>query len=358
MKARTFEPLTLSLLGLLAVNTACNNPASSAPATVSKDATTFSVETVAAKTRPVDRFITLTGSLIPNQESEVAADAAGKVVATYLDRGRFVKKGEPLAKLDSQQAELSASAAQASLGLARTEQAQASKDCERAEFLFREKAISQAEYDRSKTACEARQWSIQAAETQAKMAEKMVRDAVIRAPFSGVVAERYLDVGEYVMPASRVALLVEINPLRLELTVPESASGSIKEGQEVRFRVTALPGEFTAKIRYLGPQVRRNSRDLVVEAIVENEGALKPGMFATAKVALSTAELPLVPRAAVRSESGTHRVFVLKDNRLVERVVQLGELLGEDYVIEQGVDAGEQVVSPVRADLFDGALVK
>jgi membrane fusion protein, multidrug efflux system len=318
------------------------------------------VATTIVAQKAVPRYLTLTGSLIPNQDSDVAADGVGKVVQVFVERGSFVKAGAPLVRLDARNAELSSSAAKAALEIAKAERTLAQKECDRADMLFKERAISSAEHDRSRTACEARGWSIEAASTQARIAEKALGDTIVRAPFAGQVADRYVSVGEFVGPGAKVATLLELEPIRLELSVPEAALPAIKEGQNVEFEVAGYPGErFTGSVRYLGPAVRRASRDQLIEAVVENhDRRLRPGMFATARIGVQSAELPLIPATAIKKEGTSERIFVVKAGRLEERLVQIGERSGDQVAIENGVAAGEHVVTSVTAELKDGLAVR
>ena len=111
-------------------------------------------------------------------------------------------------------------------------------------------------------------------------------DTAVRAPFAGLVAERAVSVGDYVTKGMRVATVVSIDPLRVELTIPEQTIAQIKVGQPVRLTVDAYPGEtFPATVRFVSPAVRADQPALTVEAVAPNkDGRLKPGLFATALI--------------------------------------------------------------------------
>jgi membrane fusion protein, multidrug efflux system len=319
------------------------------------------LETVAVAEREVPRFLTLTGTLVANQKADVAADAVGKIQRTFVERGSFVKKGELLAVVDARSAALTQAEASAEARAARVRSQQATADCERSGRLFQEGSISKAEYERQGAQCEASQWSKQAAEARASQAGRALGDSSIRAPFAGIIMERLVAAGEYVRPDTRVVSLVDIDQLRLELTVPESAVGSVAEGQTVTFRLASFGDrEFPARIRYVGPAVRRMSRDLVVEAILENaDHKLRPGMFAAAKVALGTAPTPVVPLTALREEGSARRVFVVgPDKHLEERIVEAGGELGDVVAIVRGVTSGERVVKVAGSDVRDGLRIQ
>jgi membrane fusion protein (multidrug efflux system) len=318
------------------------------------------VDTVTVSQRTLPRFLTLTGTLLPNQKADVAADVSGKIQKTFVERGSFVTQGFALASVDPRSAAISTTEASAQARALEAQSNLASADCERAEKLFRDGALSQAEHERQAAQCQATGWSKKAAQARAQLAGKMLGDSTIRAPFSGIISERLVTVGEYVRPDTRVVTLVDIDTLRLELTVSESDIGNVHEGQVVGFHVASFGDEdFSATVKYVGPALRRASRDLLVEASLDNAARkLKPGMFATAKIELGTYDSPVVPATAVREEGSTRHIFVVKEKKLEERVVETGEQVGDVVAIAKGVAPGEQIVARNGSDLKDGSSVQ
>ncbi len=333
-----------------------------APATSAAAAPALAVKTAAVVAQALPRTLTLTGTLTANRESGVAADLAGKVAEIFVERGSRVRAGTPLASLDRRQADLVEDEARSQAAAVASQSALAQSECARAEKLFAEGAINQAEFDRSKTQCQAAALSAQAAEARSQLAGKTVTDLVIRAPFAGVIADRFINPGEYVRPDSKVATVVQLHPLRLELSVPEHALSAFGVGAEVAFSVAAWPGQsFTGKVRFIGATVRRATRDLLVEAVVDNKDErLRPGMFAVAEVKLGEVVLPVVPRTALRTDAraGTDRLYVVQSGRVEERLVHTGAAAGELIAIQAGVKAGEQVVLAPATNLRDGMPVR
>jgi membrane fusion protein (multidrug efflux system) len=347
---------------VLALLFGCKKPEGKAELTSAKqDAPAVAVQTAPVEERAMPEHLILTGTLRASQESEVAADAAGKVTATFVERGQAVKRGERLAVLDSRGAAISASAASAQQNLAQAQLEQARRECERVKSLKESGSISQAEYDRVTAQCQTTQWQVAAAQAQAQNAQKIVGDAVIKAPFDGVVGERYVNVGQYVQPSTRIVSLYTPDPLRLELTVPEQNVGALKVDMPLEFTVTSYGDEkFRGSVKFIAPNIRPTTRDLVVEAFVPNrEARLRPGMFALAHLQVGEKKLAAVPADAVRKDaSGDARVFVVADKRIQERVVQVSSEAGGWAGIGAGVKPGENVVLKPGADLRDGARVQ
>ena len=355
--------LSLSLSGLSGCSRSAaeSSAPSRPPASPSGEAPPVAVKIVSSHELKVPRVLTLSGTLIGSEESDVAAGAAGKILATYVERGSVVKKGAVLVRLDARALDAQAREAQAQLGSLKAQQAQAILDCERTDQMFKKGAIAKADYDRAQTACQTTKWSVSAAEARRTLTAEALRDTEIRAPFSGLVVERKVSAGEYVRVDSQVVTLVAVDALRVELTVPESDVTQIRQGMTVEFHTTAGAGGagHKGKIRYVGPSVRRQTRDAIIEALVDNVGHdLRPGMFVTAKLALGEQSLPAVPESAVRAEGVLRHVFVAQGGRLEDRLVQAAETQNGQVPILSGLKAGEPVVADLTPDLRDGARVK
>jgi len=160
---------------------------------------------------------------------------------------------------------------------------------------------------------------------------------------------------------AHVATVVRVDPLRVELTVPEQAISLIKDGQAVQITVDAYPGEtFAAKIRYVSPSLRTDQRALTVEAVAANsDGRLKPGLFATASIQQPAgAPALLVPTSAVETIAGTSRVYVIRGDKVEERIVTLGQPVGQQVEIASGLVSGETVAAAPKGHLSDGQDVR
>jgi RND family efflux transporter MFP subunit len=327
----------------------------------------------------------------------VAAEVAGRVTETPVERGTPVSNGAVLVRLsstetDAQAREAQANAAQieARLGLAagsafdvdrvpEVQNAKASYDLAKSEFerirsLLDQRVVSQSEFDQRRTQMEAARQQHEAAKNGASqqyqallsararvaLADKAVADTVVRAPFTGTVAERSVSVGDYVTKGMKVAVVVRVNPLRVQLTIPEQFISMVTKGMPVSFAVVAYPDrEFTGTVRYISPGLEANQRALTIEAVVPNpDMVLKPGLFATARLA-EAAKTPavLVPASAVQTSAGTSRVYVVDGDHVEERIVTIGQRVAEQVEVSNGLSAGERVATSNVAQLADGTKV-
>ena len=392
----------LSRLALLAVVatvalTGCGGSGTDVAA-VGADAGAVAVTVATVVEEPITRFIRVSGTLVAQEKAEVAAEIAGRVEATPIERGSRVGAGAELIRISA--AEVSAQATEAQANVAQIEErlgmasgdafdvervpevanAKAARELaltelSRARMLKDQQLLSAADFDQREAQANAaaRQYdtgrngalqqyqSLQAARARATLTQKAVADAVVRSPFAGAVAERLVSVGDYVTRGTKVASVIRVDPLRVELTVPAQFVAEVAAGRAVTFTVDTYPGEtFTGTIRYVSPSINADSRSLVVEALVGNEdGRLMPGFFATARIEQASRQPALlVPAAALRTSAGAARVFVVtgaaENRRAEERVVAVGQAVGDRLEIASGLKAGEQVVVQGVAQVVDG----
>jgi membrane fusion protein (multidrug efflux system) len=244
-------------------------------------------------------------------------------------------------------------------------------DFERAGMLYERKLLSKSEYDArqaqadsaqrqyetARNGAEQQRQALAGARARLSLARKAVADTVVRAPFAGVVAERLVSVGDYVTRGTKVATVMRVNPLRVELTVPAQFISAVAVGRPVTLEVDSYPGQsFTGQVRYVSPGVRADSRALVVEAAVPNaKGLLKPGQFVTARIEQGKpTPAVLVPAAAVVTTSGTSRVFVVVDDHVEERIVTTGQQVGDKVEATSGVTPADVIAVTNVAKLSDG----
>ena len=300
--------------------------------------------TIAAVEQPIKRFIRVSGTLNAQEDAEVAAEVAGRVIATPVERGSRVGANTELIRIaaaegEAQAAEARANAAQieARLGVSAGEPFVAERvaevanaratlqlsrtELERAQRLHQQQLLSQSEFDQKKAQTESaeRQYdvarngavqqyqSLLAARARVTVAQKALADTTVRSPFAGVVGERFVSVGDYVTRGTKVASVMRVDPLRVELTVPEQYVSAVATGRTVTFEVDAYPGEtFTGQVRFVSPSVTADTRALTIEAIVPNAaGRLKPGFFATAQIEQASDG----PRRAGAGDRGAHRLW-------------------------------------------------
>jgi len=397
------RPVTVLSLSALLVASTCLLPActsadgKAAAASQTSQPASVAVAATPAAEEPITRVIRATGSLTAEEQADVAAEVAGRIVATPVERGTAVGAGAVLVRISAteadaqaQEAEANAAQIEARLGITpghpfdvdavpEVQTAKAALDLAINEFnriksLLAQRVVSQSEYEQRQTQMEssrqqfeaarnaaAQQYqALQAARARVTLAQKTLSDTTVRAPFAGLVEERLVSTGDYVTKGMKVAVVVRVNPLRIQLTVPEQFVSAVKVGAPVTFQVDAFPGrDFTGTIRYVSPALETTRRALTVEAVVPNtSGELKPGLFATARIDQpEQTRAVLVPADAVQTTAGTSRVYVVNGGHAEERIVTTGQQVDSRIEIATGLKAGEKVATKNVAQLFDGAKV-
>ncbi|HET9619987.1 MAG TPA: efflux RND transporter periplasmic adaptor subunit [Kofleriaceae bacterium] len=318
------------------------------------------VPLVVAAEAPTPDILTLTGTIAADQRSEVTADTQGKVVAVLVERGQRVKMGQPVVQLDVRSNALSAREAQANLAAARATKQLNDEECKRTQVLLDKGAITKSDYDKQMAQCTSTGEQVSAAQARADMIIKTVADGLVRAPFDGVVTEKSVAPGEWVQPGKTLFTLVDDDPLRIELSVPEASVSKIKRDQKVDlYAVAASDGKvYTAKVSRIGGEIGK-SRALIVEATLDPQTDLVPGMFAEAHIIVGETPRPVVPKAAVVQRGKLYHTFVDVKGELVDQIVQVGPATQPDqYAILQGVNKGDKVVANAKADkIADGLKV-
>jgi RND family efflux transporter MFP subunit len=356
--------------------TGCGGAGDAPAAAELRNLVTVAVAPVTGRDEPVT--IEATGSFEPLESSDVAPEASGRVLATPVDVGQFVREGAPLVRIQGvdaglrlDEARAAIARAEATLKLAESQNALAQTTAQRYAALVASGDVSRTVADQARTEAETSvqnvataRASLAQARAQFALAEKAVADVVVAAPFSGFISDRKVSVGEYVQPSTAVVTLLKIDPLRLRLTLPGVQAGQVAVGQAVTARVDTFPDRrFEGRLTAINPQISAEARSFTIEARVPNpDAALKPGMFAVATIDQGrTQRTLLVPRRAVVEDVNTnsYRVYVVDDqNRARLRVVQLAARQEGDTIrLLDGVKEGERVATSNLADLYDGVEV-
>jgi multidrug efflux pump subunit AcrA (membrane-fusion protein) len=357
------------------------------------------VKVEAAQVRDVRRQVDVVGTLAAREEVVVSAEVPGRVSRIVHDLGDRVAAGAPLLELDGEKLQYRADGQRATLDQARArygasgdgelppldkvptvvstaaQMADAQQQLERARNLGSRNLLSrsdletaQTRFDTAKAAhdqalASARQLraDIEAQSSSLRLAQRELRDAVIRAPFDGYVAERLVSPGQYVQPQAPVMRIVRLQPLKLTAEVPEKFAPWIETGRDMAVRVDAFPQQvFAGKVVRIAPGVNLKSRAFAIEGEVPNpDGKLKPGTFARVQITTDRVERAItIPVAAVQSRYGTNRVFVVTEGQIAGREIVLGDRLGDRVEVSQGLEAGIQIVASDVELLADGMKVK
>jgi len=305
------------------------------------------VEAAAARSDTVVDAILATGQIEALQSIELRPDVEGRLVQILVREGSPVARGTPLFKIDD--AELKAQTAQVE-----AERDLARQSLTRTRDLLSQKASSQAELERAEA-------TMRSSEAQLDRLKVRLDRTLVRAPFAGVMGQRFVSLGDYVTSDTRLAALQTVSPQRATFRVPERYAEQLNPGQQVTFRVASLPGrEFTGKVDFVDPVVQLPGRTILVKARVPNpRRELQSGMFIEAR--LATAVRPnavVIPEDAVLPLQGSNFVWVVADGKATRRQVELGVRTPGFVEVRSGVENHEQVVVGGQERLAEGAPVQ
>lgn len=314
---------------------------------------------VTVESRALARTLALTGSLAPFTEATVKAKVAGELVAVTVREGEAVKAGQVLARIDPTEVQARVAARQADVEAARAQLVWAEKNRNQQKALLEKAFISQSAFDNIQSNHDVAVARLRAAEAELVVARKSLGDAVLVAPFAGIVSQRLAQPGERVALDARVIAIVDLSRMQLEANVPPSAIGEVRVGQPLRFVVEGF-GErgFEGRIERINPAASAGTRSISVYAVIENpQGVLRGGMFARGALRLGQVEGALaIPASAVREDSGQAYVYLLQDGQVRRRNVKTGtaDAAGLTQVTE-GLAAGDRIVRVNLGALRDGA---
>ncbi|MEO6035801.1 MAG: efflux RND transporter periplasmic adaptor subunit [Verrucomicrobiota bacterium] len=343
------------------------------------------VRTMKAEVRPMERTITVTGSFNARERATLSVKVPGRLEKIEVDVGSIVKKGDLLAQIERvdyelrvRQAEATLAQAQARLGLAAqgdddkvdlektpvVQQAkavldEAVKNRERVKQLAREKISAQSELDAVEAAytvalgkeqdalqdVRERQALLVQRRAELNIARKQLADSTILSPFDGIVQQRRASLGEFLEMGTPLLVVAAIDPLRLQLQIPERESARVAPGQPIRISVGGNTNIYSAALSRVSPMLSESNRMLVAEADVRATSALRPGLFAEASIVINTNDPALcIPETAISSFVGLEKAFIVREGKALEKSISTGRRERGFVEVLSGVKAGDSVI--------------
>src|SRR3954469_24359535 len=296
------------------------------------------------------------GTVAAVQGVTVSADLPGVVDRISFDSGRSVQKGDILVQLDTRQEQAQLAGAESQLQLARLNH-------ERMKGLVQQDAVSRAEYD---TAAAAQQ------QAEAKLSEirATIERKTIRAPFSGVLGIRQVNLGQYLTAGAPIVPLQSLDPIYVNFAVPQQNGSQMRVGRTIRVSSNAAgDGEFTGRISAIDAVIDQATRNVQVQATLANSGArLRPGMFVQTQVILGAAQRVIaLPASSINYAPYGDSVFIVGDMKneqghayrgVRQQVVKLGPARGDQIAVLSGINTGEEVVTSGVFKLRNGAPIQ
>lgn len=335
------------LLALLLSGAGCKPGKPGAATGAAAGGNAVRVVAVPARIAPVQEIVPLVGSVTPNESVEIKAETDGLVKEIGFNEGDTIDAGTLLVALDETKLAAALSESEANLKLSEANFA-------RAEQLLRDKLISQQEFDQTSA-------TFTMMRSLVELRRRTLRDTRIYAPFRGTVAARLVSPGQVISRNTTLTMLVDLETVKVELSVPERYLGQIRPGQTISFAVDAYPGQkFSGTVFFVSPQLDAATRTALVKARVPNpDRRLRGGMFAKLDLEVRLRDAALViPEPAIVANGDNTLVFVVDARtNAVMKPVKVGLRLAGKAEITQGLSAGELVVVEGAQKLRPGAPV-
>jgi len=338
-----FTWILAGVTGCLAL-TGCNKKNGAGP----QGPPVVQVVAVDAKLQPVTESLSLVGSITPSEMVEIKSETDGIVQEINFKEGERVEKGQLLVRLDESKPAATVAEAEANFKLSQA-------NFERSQQLFKDKLISQQEFDQAAAIFNVNQASLD-------LKKRELMDMRIYAPFAGIVGARQISPGQVIMRSAILTWLVDLDTVKVEVNVPERYLQELKIGRPLEFSVASHPGEkFRGEVYFVSPQVNENLRTALVKARIPNSDAkLRGGMFASLELTLQVrASAIVIPEPAIMSNGDNFSVFIVdKDGNAQIRPIQVGIRLAGKAEVLKGLNAGDKVVVEGIQKLRPGGAVK
>jgi RND family efflux transporter MFP subunit len=343
------------------------------------------VKTAKVEQTPFGEAVTANGTLAAYDQTTASVKVPGRLRTISVDLGTVVRRGQVIAQVEAQDYNLRIQQAEAALAQARARvglspdgkddkvtpeqtgtvrQAQAVLDeartsRDRAAKLVEQGIVARSEFDtvnanykvalsRYQDAIEEirnRQALLAQRRSELSLARQQLADTNVYSPMDGIVQQKRASVGEYLAAGAPVVDIVRMDPLRLRAEVPEREAQSVRSGQNVRVTIDGDANVYIGQIKRLSPVIAQQTRMLLVEADVRNNGRLRPGAFAHAEIVTNDAKMAVtVPNSAIVTFAGIEKVIVVQDGKALEKPVTTGRRSGEWTEIVSGISVGDEVV--------------
>lgn len=304
--------------------------------------------------REIGRLIPVSGSVRPLVYATVKSRHSADIARVHVQEGERVTTGQLLVTLDTADLRARLDAQKASLAEAQARLRLADKTQENNQLLLARNFISHNAVDASRSGVDVSAANVNAAQAQVAIAQRALDDALVRAPFAGIVAKRMVNAGEKAAPDTPLLQIVDLSRMEIEALVPLSEIPMVRVGQGISFTVDGFDKRsFNGTVDRISPAAELGSRAISVFVSLPNaDGALRGGMLASGKLAIAArAPVNTLPGSAVQEEGGQFFVYTVKQGRLDRRPVVIGSRSPDSGLVEitEGPPAGTDVVA-VKAE--------
>lgn len=302
------------------------------------------VEVAVAKNGTISSSLITTASLEPDRQVTLIAETNGTVDRLLVEEGNGVREGQLLAVLSEREKAVK-------LEQAKIRVENAKQELERKDASFKARIISESEYDKAK-------YEMEVAIAEQNAAQVELDRTTIRAPFSGIITERFIEKGQNINPEDKLFTLADVNPLEAKVYLPEKEIFGVKTGQSVQMALNSQKNvKFEGTVRQINPAVDPKTGTVKVTVEINKvPQEVRPGSFVDVKMVTRKHDNALlIPKKALLEEAGERFVYVIENNKATRRVVTIGFTDDVNAEILSGVSEAENVVIAGQGSLRDGS---
>jgi membrane fusion protein (multidrug efflux system) len=306
----------------------------------------LNVDALLLQPQSIQNTIRISGTLLPNEEVTLYSETAGKITKIHFQEGRSVRKGELLVKIND--AEL-----QARLQKVMYDKKLAIDNEYRQRQQFEDNLISQEAYDVAATA-------LNTIKAEIDLIEAQIDKTEIRAPFSGSIGLKYVSEGSYISTNRRIANLIDMNPIKIEFSVPEKYAGKVQVEDRITFTVQGSEQLYDAKVYAIESRLDPLTRTMTMRAVTPNTGGkLIPGSFAQVRLIIEENENAImIPTHALIPELGGQKVFLYKSGVAEPVAVETGMRTEQMIQVTRGLQPGDTLITSGMLQLRLGLAVE
>jgi len=294
----------------------------------------------------LDNIVRTSGTVVAFEDVDLVSETSGRVIKIYFTEGGHVNKGDLLLKINDEDLQAQLKKTELQIKLAEAQEGRQNQ-------LLKINATSQEEYDIVMN-------QVGSMKADREIIKAAINKTEIRAPFNGIIGLKYVNEGSYVSPSTKIASVQNINPVKVDFSIPEKYSGLVMKGDEVNFSSEATAQQFTGKVFAIEPQIDLNTRTLQIRAICDNKNEkIFPGSFV--KIELRLKETPdalMIPTQALIPVLKGQTVFISKDGMAQSVPVKTGVRTDTQIQITEGVSAGDTIITTGINSLKPNAPVK
>jgi membrane fusion protein (multidrug efflux system) len=310
------------------------------------------------------RSLTVSGSLTAQRSAIVKAKISAELLKLKVREGDKVKEDQVIGKLDTQEFVARLKQAQQQAASAKAQWQITQQNLSNNQELVKQGFISRSTLDTSVSNADAARANYEAAQAAVDLASKAMKDSVVRAPISGLISQRFVQVGERVAVDGRIVEIVDLSSLELQAPLSPQDVLQVKVGTPASLRIEGMDKPLKAQIARINPSASADTRSVMVYLSLPPHAGLRQGLFVQGQILLDQVQALAIPLSAITRDAGQDQVLVVKQGKVQKIKVSLGKRAGQNHdgqpmaEVLEGIAAGDQILINAAGTVREGQAVQ